>query len=170
MAKKMSIPKVLYNEVAIVYSKEHLDKYLMPFVSHFLKKNGSLCLSEGIPIDVYSKTHKRYPKKDDVVQLCCIPFLSEKLVAAFKEILPPPVLLLLEELTWQKELDEDTILERFNIEISVVKKAKHSWLRNTRSLKDWYLLFLIYSNPHPFRTWSLFLVFIGWFSKTINAT
>jgi len=142
MAKELYIPRTLFNEVDKRYTKVELEKKLKLVVFNFLKHNGPICLSEGVPLILYAKMHNRQQTKEDLVKLCCIPFLTEKLVSAFKATLPHEFATVFEALIWNEKLSGDAIKNKFDINISFVSESSHSWIGSQRELKGLYHFFL----------------------------
>ncbi|MGB1240936.1 MAG: hypothetical protein ACPG49_00335 [Chitinophagales bacterium] len=142
MAEELYIPKSLYNEVDKTYLTDELEKRVKPLVFNFLNHNGAICISEGVPLQLYAKVHNRQQTKEILIKLCCIPFLTEKLVSAFKETLPEEFATVFDALIWNEKLSGDVIKSRFDISISSVNKSRRSWIGSSRELKGLYSFFL----------------------------
>ncbi len=129
MAKELEIPADLYEQMSKAYRKGDLVTSMQPLVFKFLLRNEKLALEEGVSKQLYSKLRLNYSAlKRDMLRLCCIPFLTPKLLEAFLKFLPENIRNILDELMWNEELSEDAIKRDFGIEIvKRVKKKRGSY-------------------------------------------
>ncbi|MGB1242274.1 MAG: hypothetical protein ACPG49_07125 [Chitinophagales bacterium] len=142
MATELKIPQDIYNEFYLRYRADEMKKKLQDHVLDFLKKNQVLCLSEGVSHYLYSKVHSSSIKKQEAVKLYCIPFLSEKLLDAFRASLHKDVRTILDELVWKGQIHEDEIREDLGIEVVNVQAPAHSWEMPDRTVKWRFKFFL----------------------------
>lgn len=142
MIKELKIPQELYNEFYLRYTVDEIKRKLQDHVLDFLQQNQTLCLAEGVSHYLYSKVHSSSIKKQEAVKLFCIPFLSEKLLDAFRAYLPNKVRAILDELVWKGQLHEDEIREELGIEIVDVKLPEHSWTMPERTINRRFKFFL----------------------------
>ncbi len=151
MEMKLDIPKELYHGISMSYNKNELKRDLLPYVKKLLHGHESLCISEGVPDEVYSFLAKDKFNKDGLVKICCIPFLSKNLFHTFKSSLPKDVEMIFDELVWIDSLDETEIQDKFGIHISERVPSKYHWQSDKYQLKNPYTFFPTTSNgnfPH----------------------
>lgn len=141
MNKVLEIPEKLYNGIAISYNKKELQTNFLPHVKKLLYNHESMCVSEGIPDEVYSTLEKDRLNKTDLVKICCLPFLTKNLFDSFKHILPEELEIILDELIWIESLDEVEIENRFGIKISRIISGAYSWQSDKYELKKLYRFF-----------------------------
>ncbi|MGB0930155.1 MAG: hypothetical protein ACPGVB_05235 [Chitinophagales bacterium] len=142
MNKVLNIPQDIYNEFYVRYTADEMKKKLQDHVIGFLQQNQDLCLAEGLSPYIYTKVHDSFIKKEYVVKLFCVPFLSEKLLDAFRAYLPSKIRAILDELVWKGQMHEDEIREELDIEIVDVVPAEHSWAMPERTVNLRFKFFL----------------------------
>jgi len=151
MTKELIIPPALQREMAKTYRKFDLEQKMKPLVFKFLLKQEELCLSEGVPSQLYSRIHNKTITKPYLIDLCCIPFLSKKLLAAFMKSLPIRVRKILKGLIWNEELTENKIKSDYGITITEASsKKKNTYQFQHYELKKEYDFF----NSMAYHSWS----------------
>ncbi|MGB1242275.1 MAG: hypothetical protein ACPG49_07130 [Chitinophagales bacterium] len=153
----MGIIQDLYETLGNHYTKEKLDKGWKPLIDNFLSKNTALCLSEGMSDKLVEKIAAKRINKGDLMDLCCVPFLSRTLFEAFQKTLPKDLVKVLGELAWVKELHENEIKKRLEVEISELVPTRYDWGSDTYELKKMYYFFRVDSNRGQSRNHTLSL-------------
>ncbi|MEZ4886479.1 MAG: hypothetical protein R3E32_17210 [Chitinophagales bacterium] len=145
MNKVLNIPQDIYNEFYLTYTAEEMKKKLKGLFLNFLKAHENLCVSEGLSPYTYSKVHDSQIRKEYTVKLYCTPFLSEKLVDAFRKFLPSETRAILDELVWKGQLHEDEIREDLGIEVVDEVPARNAWESPKRTVNEKFKFFLVKS-------------------------
>ncbi|MGB0930154.1 MAG: hypothetical protein ACPGVB_05230, partial [Chitinophagales bacterium] len=141
----MGVIRNIYEALGEYYTKTVLDKGWKPLIDDFLSTNTALCLSEGMPDKLVGKIAVKRINKGDLMDLCCVPFLSQPLFEAFQKTLPKDLVTILGELVWVKELHQQEIKNKFDIEIGELRPSQYSWGNDTYELSDMYYLFVVNS-------------------------
>ncbi|MGB1240935.1 MAG: hypothetical protein ACPG49_00330 [Chitinophagales bacterium] len=159
MKKELIIPPGLQREMANTYRRTDLEEKMKPLVFKFLLQQEDLCLAEGIPVNVYAKIRYKSITKAHLVDLCCIPFLSKKLLRAFMASLPPNVRKILKGLIWNEELNENKIKSDYGITIvQIIAKTKNIYYKRFE-LKKEYIFFnskKYYSQSNSDNRWEIY--------------
>ncbi|MGB1242273.1 MAG: hypothetical protein ACPG49_07120 [Chitinophagales bacterium] len=142
MEKELTIPPEFKKEMSKIYRKIDLEIGMKPLIFKFLLKNEKLCLEEGIPVRIYSKIRYKTITKAYLIDLCCIPFLSKKLLAAFMKSLPVGVRKILKGLMWNESITEDKIKSDFGFDI--INPIKNKRIHYSKDeLKEVYCFFRV---------------------------
>lgn len=141
----MGVIRNIYKALETYYTKATLDKGWKPLIDSFLSTHIALSRSEGMSDRLVEKIAAKRINKGDLVDLCCVPFLSQPLFEAFQKTLPKDLVTILGELVWVKELHQAEIKNKFNIEIGELKPSQYSWGNDTYELNDMYYLFVVNS-------------------------
>ena len=151
----MSIKRDLYEALDHAYTKAELDKGMKPLVFDFVTQNKRFCLQEGMSASMIPKLKTKNFNKADLINLCCVPFLTCPLFEAFLKSLPREMATILGELVWVEELHYGEIKSKLRIEICEKLPRQYSWGYDTYRLKSMYHFFVVKSEWNQERSYSL---------------
>jgi len=126
-------------EVDRSYTKTTLRETLLHLIRPFLLQNEELCMKEGVSSYIYSQLPGLNSTKENLVRLYTYPFMTEKLLDAFRTYIPNEVRSVMDALVWQEHINEKKIEDKFGIEIA--EEGQNSWGSPTRMLKKEYAFF-----------------------------
>ncbi len=111
------------------FNKNELDKELKVKALVFLNEHEDLLESEGLPFSEYSHLlRKGSLSKERLISIIAIPFSSKNLYNAWRKTLPDEVCDIWDTLIFEKQLHEETIRKRWNVDI-VLKRDRY-WYGN----------------------------------------
>lgn len=137
--------------ISDLYTKKQLSASLVPYSQLLIKKNYTRLLEKGINRNILNlSTQKSYTKEQQAL-LASIPFLDQEIFLLFKELYPPDLQAVFDELFWRDIMHQDEILQELNVEVSILKEHKNSYRTYTEpKLKKEFYFFQVVDD----RGWS----------------
>ncbi|MFK7906439.1 MAG: hypothetical protein AB8B69_15010 [Chitinophagales bacterium] len=128
-----------HTEIDETFNKTDLKKAILPIIRPFLLQNEELCMEHGASYSLYSQLPGLNTTKPNLVKIYCLPFLTEKLLEAFRAYIPSEVRSIMDALVWQEHIEEKEIKKQFEVEIA--EEGQNSWGSPTQTLKKEYAFF-----------------------------
>ncbi len=104
------------------YTKNHLEQGMKKYAQKFFTKSRSLLLKEGMEDNFLELIQKRKNNKNNLANLCALPFASKTTFEAYKKILPREIVVILEVLIREGLIEDKAIEERFGLNIASDEK------------------------------------------------
>lgn len=132
------------------YSKADMKESFLDLTRKFVQTHMKMLMADEVPDKILLIGTQSSWTKRDLALFVTLPYLDKNFFEAFKETMPTPTALLMNELAWEERLSQAEIEQKLGIELFDVKKSSYSGYEQYILKKDFH--FFRHVNVHRYST------------------